>query len=312
MTSPKTPQQLADAIEAVVGSYLDEVRRTVQLAVESSLSRCAATTRRGKTKAARSDQQRATKTRRSAGALDELCDKLHQCVCARPGEPTTVLANELGCTVRDLQRPMAKLRVMRAKKGAPGNALAALWCGLQAGVDQDALDGVASQVMTEIAECTHGCACNPTLDSQKRSTSCTMSLVRRGWLQPRLALPSYLQATRLRYHLSKVSGVTKVSIFASALRPSLLAARASLRRCGSAKRTRWLRSCARTTAFSASRYSVTCWWSGVIQPAIVTGGIGQADLPWCGIVAPPFCWSENAMSSIRVSVQQSVRRSQRR
>ncbi|HET8934661.1 MAG TPA: hypothetical protein VFN67_14530 [Polyangiales bacterium] len=110
MTSPKTPQQLADAIEAVVGSYLDEVRRTVQLAVESSLSRCAATTRSGKTKAVRADQQRSTKTRRSAGALDELCEKLHQCVCARPGEPTTILANELGCTVRDLQRPMAKLR----------------------------------------------------------------------------------------------------------------------------------------------------------------------------------------------------------
>lgn len=110
MTSPKTPQQLADAIEAVVGSYLDEVRRAVQLAVESSLSRGAATTRRGKTKDVRADQQRAAKTRRSAGALDELCDKLHQCVCARPGELTTVLANELGCTVRDLQRPMAKLR----------------------------------------------------------------------------------------------------------------------------------------------------------------------------------------------------------
>ena len=43
---------------------------------------------------------------------------------------------------------------MGAKKGAPANAFAALWCGLQAGIDQDALDGVASQVMTEIAECT--------------------------------------------------------------------------------------------------------------------------------------------------------------
>lgn len=43
-----------------------------------------------------------------------------------------------------------------------------------------------------------------------------MSLVRRGWLQARLALPSYLDATRVRYHLSRVSGVTNVSIFASA------------------------------------------------------------------------------------------------
>lgn len=110
MTSPKTPQQLADAIETVVASYLDEVRRTVQHAVERSLSRSAATTRAYKSRVDRSTEQRSMKTRRSSGALDELCDKLHQCICARPGEPTTVFADELGCTVRDLQRPMAKLR----------------------------------------------------------------------------------------------------------------------------------------------------------------------------------------------------------
>ena len=110
MISPKTPQQLVDVIETVVASYLDEVRRTVQHAVELSLSRSAATTRPNKSKVERSDQRRSTKTRRSAGALDELCDKLHQCVCARPGESSAVFADELGCTVRDLQRPMAKLK----------------------------------------------------------------------------------------------------------------------------------------------------------------------------------------------------------
>jgi CRP-like cAMP-binding protein len=110
MTSPKTPQQLADAIEVVVASYLDEVRRTVQHAVERSLSRAAATARPAKSRVDRSTQRLSTKTRRSAGALDELCDKLHQCVCARPGESSAVFADELGCTVRDLQRPMAKLK----------------------------------------------------------------------------------------------------------------------------------------------------------------------------------------------------------
>jgi hypothetical protein len=110
MTSPKTPQQLADAIETVVASYLDEVRRTVQHAVERSLSSAAATTRPGKSRVDRSTQQRSAKTRRSAGALDELCDKLYQCVCARPGESSAMFADELGCTVRDLQRPMAKLK----------------------------------------------------------------------------------------------------------------------------------------------------------------------------------------------------------
>jgi hypothetical protein len=110
MTSPKTPQQLADAIETVVASYLDEVRRTVQHTVERSLSRSAVTTRPAKSRVDRSTQQLSTKTRRSPGALHELCDKLHQCVCARPGESTAVFADELGCTVRDLQRPMAKLK----------------------------------------------------------------------------------------------------------------------------------------------------------------------------------------------------------
>jgi|GEM_PF-7074870 len=37
MVSPKTPEQLADAIETVVASYLDEARRNVQHAVERSL-----------------------------------------------------------------------------------------------------------------------------------------------------------------------------------------------------------------------------------------------------------------------------------
>lgn len=110
MTSPKTPQQLADAIETVVASYLDEVRRTVQQAVERSLSSTAATIRPGKSRTDRSPQQLSTKPRRSAGALDELCDKLYQCVCARPGESSAMFADELGCTVRDLQRPMAKLK----------------------------------------------------------------------------------------------------------------------------------------------------------------------------------------------------------
>jgi len=110
MTSPKTPQQLANAIETVVASYLDEVRRTVQHAVERSLSMAAATARPAKSRVDHSTQQLSTKTRRSAGALDELCDKLHQCVCARPGESSAVFADELGCTVRDLQRPMAKLK----------------------------------------------------------------------------------------------------------------------------------------------------------------------------------------------------------
>ena len=110
MTSPKTPQQLADAIESVVASYIDEVRRTVQQAVERSWSRVAATARPCKSRVGRDPQQPSATKRRSAGALDELCEKLHRCVCARPGESMAAFADEVGVAVRDLQRPMAKLK----------------------------------------------------------------------------------------------------------------------------------------------------------------------------------------------------------
>lgn len=112
MTSPKTPQQLADAIDAVVASYLEEVRRSVQQAVDRSLSRSAATARPFKSRVDRSPDQSSKTTRRSAGALDELCDKLYQCVCARPGQSMAVFADEMGCTSRDLERPMAKLKAL--------------------------------------------------------------------------------------------------------------------------------------------------------------------------------------------------------
>jgi hypothetical protein len=110
MNAPKTPQQLADAIETIVASYVDEVRRTVQHAVERSLSGTASNARAAKTNVARYCQPSSARPRRSATALDELCDKLHQCVCDRPGESMLVLADEIGCGVRELQRPMSKLK----------------------------------------------------------------------------------------------------------------------------------------------------------------------------------------------------------
>jgi DNA-binding NtrC family response regulator len=109
MTSPKTPQQLANAIEAMVASYVDEVRRSVQQAVERSWSRPVVSTRTAKRRTAGSQQSSTTK-RRSAVMLDELCERLHECVCARPGESMAAFADEVGVAVRDLQRPMARLK----------------------------------------------------------------------------------------------------------------------------------------------------------------------------------------------------------
>jgi hypothetical protein len=60
-----------------------------------------------------------------------------------------------------------------------------------------------------------------------------MSVGRRGWLLLRRALLSWFRATRRRYQRISVSGVTNVSSFLSALRPSFFAAVANRRRCPS-------------------------------------------------------------------------------
>jgi hypothetical protein len=108
MTSPKTPQQLADAIEALVASYLDDARRSAQQAVERVLSSPSATT--GRTAKSKSAQPRHSTGRRSAAQLEALCEKLHELVCRRPGESMVVLSDEIGVGVRELQRPMSKLK----------------------------------------------------------------------------------------------------------------------------------------------------------------------------------------------------------
>jgi hypothetical protein len=111
--------------------------------------------------------------------------------------------------------------------------------------------------------------------------SSTMSSVRRGRLQPRRAVPSYLRATRRRYQRSKVSGVTNVSSSLSALRPELLGRLGEPTSLGvritNAPATKLLAQ----HGISASRYCVTRWLSRVIHPARVSsrncsGRLGMA------------------------------------
>jgi DNA-binding NtrC family response regulator len=110
MKIPGTAEQLADAIESLVASYMDEVRLAAQRAVERSLTRGAA----ARTPSKGSDARRATPPsaakRRSQTELDELCEQLCKQVRARPGESMVTLAEEMGMSTSALQRPMAKLR----------------------------------------------------------------------------------------------------------------------------------------------------------------------------------------------------------
>lgn len=111
MKSPKTPEQLADAIESLVASYVDDMRRTVQEAVERSFSKRGPTTRssRGGHGRDTADAGRPAK-RRTTEELGELSEKLYDLVCARPGEAMTIFAEQIGLPLISLHRPMSKLK----------------------------------------------------------------------------------------------------------------------------------------------------------------------------------------------------------
>jgi len=110
MRTPSTPEQLANAIESLVASYIDEVRHAAQQALERSLSRRGATGRRTKGNGDRPPAAKLATKRRTTAELDEACEQLWALVRARPGESIATLAEEMGAAPGSLQRPMAKLR----------------------------------------------------------------------------------------------------------------------------------------------------------------------------------------------------------
>jgi hypothetical protein len=110
MTSPKNPEQLADAIEALVASYIDEVRHLAQQAVDRTLCFPKASSRASKGRCIQPAQQSRPARRRGVEELDVLCDRLYELVCARPGVSMAVLADETGQQAGRLRRPMIKLK----------------------------------------------------------------------------------------------------------------------------------------------------------------------------------------------------------
>jgi hypothetical protein len=110
MKTPSTPEQLANAIESLVASYMDEVRQVAQQAVARSLCRPATGHRPLKRSADRQPSARSATKRRTAAELDEVCEQLCALVKTRPGESIVALAEEVGEPASALQRPMGKLR----------------------------------------------------------------------------------------------------------------------------------------------------------------------------------------------------------
>lgn len=112
MKSPTTTAELGSAIESLIASYMEGVRE----AAEQAVARALAAQGRGRsakaprTAGGRSGEGGSSSSRRSSSALDETSDALCELVRAKPGSSMVELAEQLESSVRELQRPMARLR----------------------------------------------------------------------------------------------------------------------------------------------------------------------------------------------------------
>ena len=112
MKSPRSPQELSRAIDELVAAYLDEARRLALGALEQAFARSGGRARATKRRSgARPATTRSpAPSRRTAAEIGEVQERLFAMVCARPGEGMAVLAEEVGLPLRNLQRPMSRLR----------------------------------------------------------------------------------------------------------------------------------------------------------------------------------------------------------
>jgi hypothetical protein len=110
MKSPSTPEQLANAIESLVASYMNEVRLVAQHALERSWAGPTVASSGPKSRVHRAAPRKPSTKRRSGGELDEICERLYKLVRARPGESAATLGADMGETAQTLQRPMTRLK----------------------------------------------------------------------------------------------------------------------------------------------------------------------------------------------------------
>ncbi|MDH5676972.1 MAG: hypothetical protein OEZ06_32955 [Myxococcales bacterium] len=124
MTSPKTPEQLSAAIESLVASYVNEVRRAASEAVERALRQSVVSSAPADGRHKPPAPKRAPTQRRSAEELGELGERLYGLVRAQPGASIVTFADALGVSVRTLQRPMARLKAQeRVRSGGQRNLM---------------------------------------------------------------------------------------------------------------------------------------------------------------------------------------------
>ena len=112
MAPAKSRQELAAAIEDLVDEYMAEVRRDAEVALQAAFARQSrgAVAKPKKRPAALAATSTNGAPRRSPAELGTICERLYEQACAHPGESMTVFAEALGISVRDLNRPMSKLK----------------------------------------------------------------------------------------------------------------------------------------------------------------------------------------------------------
>jgi predicted Zn-dependent protease len=103
---------LSEQIEQLVREHLEVTRRAVAVAaaVERAFASAPETPRaRTRTETSRAKRP-ASSGRRSRAEMSAVAERLHEAVCAHPGETMSMLAPTLGATSRELERPMKALK----------------------------------------------------------------------------------------------------------------------------------------------------------------------------------------------------------
>jgi len=110
MISPKTPEQLAKAIEELVDAYVDAGRQAASEAIERSFVVRAGRRPRSGSGKGPSTTERIPGRRRSAQEIEALAEQLYALVRAHAGESMATFAEQLKTCATDLHRPMMKLK----------------------------------------------------------------------------------------------------------------------------------------------------------------------------------------------------------
>jgi hypothetical protein len=102
-------QKIQKAVEQVMREHLAACESAAAAAVREGLRRAAAQPSRGRG-GAQAPKRRASAPRRTREQLAELEKRLYEAVRAQPGETMVVLAQAVGATARELNRPATRLR----------------------------------------------------------------------------------------------------------------------------------------------------------------------------------------------------------